>query len=143
MPHENDYLNTQVHSLIALFTEKIAAHDNNVNRARHDLGLSELWRFTAPEIRRHLFLTTAWESRDLPVDDLGASTAAPQYASAFTLYAKAWATEYPDTDIDAFCTQHHSARLAASSLAFDRDDLTVSLETALLLTIRTPIPEQW
>ncbi|MFF4606130.1 hypothetical protein ACFY12_25740 [Streptomyces sp. NPDC001339] len=133
----------QVTALVSLFAERLASYGNDVNRARHDLGLRELWAFTSPEIRRHLLLFVSWEARHSKRDDAEALTTADQYAWAFAGIASSWAKQHQDGDAEAFCAGPHAARHAASSLAFDRDDLAVSLETALLLTIRTPMPEQW
>ncbi|MEV0445914.1 hypothetical protein AB0I84_10500 [Streptomyces spectabilis] len=64
-----------------------------------------------------------------------------QYAWAFAQYAAEWARQNPDGTLAAFCTSQHSAFIAASSLAFDRDDFDVCLETAMLLTSLGGQPE--
>ncbi|MBK3575951.1 hypothetical protein JHN63_19445 [Streptomyces sp. MBT65] len=132
----------EILSLHRLLARAIAAVDNNVEEAFVVFGLPSLWSLTSPEVRRQVLLLAAWEARSATAAELESPTSAGQYAWAFTQYASSWAEQHPDGDAEGFCAGPHSARHAASSLAFDRDDLLVSLETALLLCSRAEAPEE-
>ncbi|MEV6840273.1 hypothetical protein AB0N17_38245 [Streptomyces sp. NPDC051133] len=131
----------EILSLYRLLAQAIAAVDNNMEEALVVFGLPSLWSLTSPEVRRQVLLLAAWEARSATAAELESPTSAGQYAWAFTQYASSWAEQHPDGDAEAFCAGPHSARHAASSLAFDRDDFLVSLETALLLCSRAKTPE--
>jgi hypothetical protein len=141
-PHdsENADAEQEVLSLHQLLTRAIAAVDNNMEEAFVVFGLPNLWSLTSPEVRRQVLLLAAWEARTATAAELESPTSAGQYAWAFTQCASSWAEQHPDGD--GFCAGPHSARHVASSLAFDRDDLLVSLETALLLCSRAAAPEE-
>lgn len=132
----------EIRSLHRLLARAITAVDNNVEEAFVVFGLPSLWSLTRPEVRRQMLLLAAWEARSATAAELESPTSAGQYAWAFTQYASSWAEQHPDGDAEGFCAGPHSARHAASSLAFDRDDLLVSLETALLLCSRAETPEE-
>ncbi|MEU4999318.1 hypothetical protein [Streptomyces sp. NPDC021622] len=139
---ETEDAEPEIVSLHRLLARAIAAVDNNVQEAFVVFGLPSLWSLTRPEVRRQVLLLAAWEARSATAAELGSPTSAGQYAWAFTQYASSWAEQHPDGDAEGFCAGPHSARHAASSLAFERDDLLVSLETALLLCSRAAAPEE-
>lgn len=87
-------------------------------------------------MRCHLLLLAAWEARTAAWNEPRADGIEGQYAREFTQCASSWTTLHPGEEAEAFCTGQHPAAFAASSLAFDRDDLLVSLSTALLLIQR-------
>lgn len=132
----------EICSLHRLLARAIAAVDNDTEEAFVAFGLPNLWSLTRPEVRRQVLLLAAWEARTATAAELESPTSAGQYAWAFTQYASSWAEQHPDGDAEGFCAGPHSARHVASSLAFDRDDLLVSLETALLLCSRAAAPEE-
>ncbi|MGW6021300.1 hypothetical protein [Streptomyces sp. NPDC055099] len=132
----------EVLSLHRLFARAIAAVDNNMEEAFVVFGLPSLWSLTRPEARRQVLLLAAWEARSATAAELESPTSAGQYAWAFVQYASSWAEQQPEGDAEGFCAGPHSARHAASSLAFDHDDFLVSLETALLLCSRAAAPEE-
>ncbi|MCX4666418.1 hypothetical protein OG453_07015 [Streptomyces sp. NBC_01381] len=132
----------EILSLHRLLARAITAVDNNMEEAFVVFGLPSLWSLTRPEVRRQVLLLAAWEARSATAAELESPSSAGQYAWAFTQYASSWAEQHPDGNANAFCAGPHSARHAASSLAFDRDDFLVSLETALLLCSRAAAPEE-
>ncbi|MEU3742927.1 hypothetical protein AB0E78_38465 [Streptomyces sp. NPDC032198] len=139
---DNEDAEQEIASLHRLLSRAIVAVDNNMQEAFVVFGLPSLWSLTRPEVRRQLLLLAAWEARTATADELGSPTSAGQYAWAFTQYASAWAEQHPEGDAEQFYAGPHPARHAASSLAFDRDDFLVSLETALLLCSRAEKPEK-
>ncbi|MFE3182724.1 hypothetical protein ACFXKR_17910 [Streptomyces violascens] len=136
-PHasENAHAEQEVLSLHQLLARAIAAVDN-MEEAFGVFGLPNLWSLTKPEVRRQVLLLAAWEARTATAAELASPTSAGQYAWVFTQYASLWAEQHPDGDAEGFCAGPHPARHAASSLAFDRDDFLLSLETALHLASR-------
>ncbi|WP_327356296.1 hypothetical protein [Streptomyces sp. NBC_01304] len=141
-PHDNEIESAEQEALPLhrLLARAIAAVDGDMEEAFVVFGLPKLWALTSPEARRHVLLLAAWEARDATAAELESPTSAGQYAWAFTQYASSWASSTRGNS-DAFCAGPHSARHAASSLAFDRDDLLLSLQTALLLASRAATPE--
>ncbi|MFI6088484.1 hypothetical protein [Streptomyces sp. NPDC051218] len=139
---ETEGAEQEIVSLHRLLARATSAVDNNIQEAFVVFGLPSLWSLTRPEVRRQLLLLAAWEARTATAADLGSPTPADQHAWAFTQYASAWSEQHPEGDAEQFCAGPHPARHAASSLAFDRDDFLVSLETALLLCSRAEMPEK-
>ncbi|GHE09203.1 hypothetical protein [Streptomyces alanosinicus] len=133
-----DSTEQEARSLHEFLTHGLTTFGGDAQQARITYGFSSLWAFSSPEVRRYLLLLVAWEARDTAANDNQYPSTAGQYAQAFTQYAAEWARQNPGSTADAFCTGQHSAYIAAGSLAFDRDDLEVSLETALLLSARAP-----
>ncbi|MER6548194.1 hypothetical protein [Streptomyces sp. NPDC001250] len=128
-------------SLHEFLTHGLTTFEGDAQQARITFGFPSLWALTSPEVRRYLLLLVAWEARGTTADENQTPSTARQYAWAFTQHAAEWAKQHPDGTAAAFCTGRHSAYIAAGSLAFDRDDLEVSLDTALLLTARALKPE--
>ncbi|MGG2460513.1 hypothetical protein ACO0M4_11935 [Streptomyces sp. RGM 3693] len=129
--------------LAQLFAGQLASRNDDVTLARHHQGLRALWAAASPESRRQLLLFVSWGARESTASTTNKDTlsTADQYARAFAHYASSWAEQHPEGGVEGFCTEQHSARLAASSLAFDHDELNASLETVLLLVSRSAQPE--
>ncbi|MEU7583802.1 hypothetical protein AB0B50_40200 [Streptomyces sp. NPDC041068] len=132
----------EARSLHSLFGHVMASVGSTADAATVAVHMPHLWSVTLPEVRQHLLLVAAWEARTATAADVDSATPAGQYAWAFIQYASAWAEQHPDGDAAAFCAGWHPARHATSSLAFDRDDFLVPLETALLLCSYAAAPEE-
>ncbi|MEK2474029.1 hypothetical protein [Streptomyces noursei] len=131
----------EIPALAQLFADQLTCHNNDVTLARHHQGLRALWAAASPESRRQLLLFVSWGARESTASDTDYLSTADQCARAFAHYASSWAEQHPEGDVEAFRAEQHSARLAASSLAFDRDELNASLEMVLLLVSRSAQPE--
>ncbi|MGW1053568.1 hypothetical protein [Streptomyces sp. NPDC001155] len=129
-PSSTQYVAQEARSLFQLLAARLKDADSP---PRMDRWSVELWAVTEPEVRRHLLLLAAWEARTAAWNEPCADGVEGQYAREFTQCASSWVRLHPGEDVDAFCTGQHPAAFAASSLAFDRDDLLVSLATALRL----------
>jgi hypothetical protein len=123
----------QARSLFQLLATRLNDADSPPPMGR---WTAELWYVTEPEVRRHLLLLAAWEARTAAWSEPCADGTAGRYAREFAQCAFSWAMVHPGEEEEAFCTGEHPAAFAASSLAFDRDDLLVSLATAFQLIDR-------
>ncbi|WP_219517519.1 hypothetical protein [Nonomuraea ceibae] len=118
-------------------------HDPIHVHATHDGDLLKTWTAIAPESRAGLLLSAAWHAReqDLLPDYEGGQTAL-FYATDLHTYAR----EHGD-DVESFHGRRFPALplpgragALATSLAFDREDLTISLETVLILLASAASP---
>ncbi|MEU1015387.1 hypothetical protein [Streptomyces sp. NPDC005898] len=128
-------------ALHTLLSNALTLFHGDTGKASASLGLYSLWARVSPEVRRDVLLRTAWEARAAQAGQAETLSTAFQYVRVFTRYAAEWAQQYPEGSRPSFCSGMHSAHIAASSLAFDRDDLKVSLEAALLLIGLSGQPE--
>ncbi|MER6424536.1 hypothetical protein [Streptomyces sp. NPDC001137] len=115
------------------FSWGLAACDGHIQQARITYEFLPMWAVASPEARRYVLLLATWDARGATVDLAEAPSITGPYAQAFTQNAAKWARQNADGAAELFCTSLHSAYNAASSLAFDRDDHAVSLQTVLLL----------
>lgn len=109
-------------------------HDNIVDQAVADDDALAIWGEASPEARSAILLNLAWQTRttDLP-DGVDLSTGG-NYAIALHTYAKTFTGDdlaFHGNGFPALPLPGQAGALA-SSLAFDREDLPISLETALL-----------
>ncbi|MFE2149029.1 hypothetical protein ACFXAO_03205 [Streptomyces lavendulae] len=96
-------------------------------------GVLEMWEQAAPELRRTLLLQAAWEARGQFTGE--ANDDAARYAGFFA-EAAADAASYGVIRRDDFVHPLSPPFLTAQSLAFDREDIPVSLVVTLLLAQR-------
>lgn len=97
-----------------------------------DGGLLELWKDITPETRRTLLLQAAWEARGAFLGEAedDALRYAAYLAEAADAAARAGMTKRAD-----FAHLNSPHYLVAQSLAFDRDDLEISLVATLTLAV--------
>lgn len=108
-------------------------HDNLVDQALADDEALDIWTTATPEARSAILLNLAWQTRhaDLPA---GAElSTGGSYAIELHAYAKNFTGDDVTFHGNAFpaLPLPGQAGALASSLAFDREDLPISLETAL------------
>ncbi|GAA3835544.1 hypothetical protein GCM10022403_080340 [Streptomyces coacervatus] len=136
-----DRIAREAHSIHEFISWGLAACDGHLQQARITFGFSSLWAITRPEVRRYVLLLVAWEARSATVDLAEAPSITGPYARDFIQSAAEWTRQNPGDTVELFCTSQHSAYNVASSLAFDRDDHAVSLQTVLLLAALAPKSE--
>ncbi|MFI7089726.1 hypothetical protein ACIBUR_39855 [Streptomyces anulatus] len=128
-----DALSTQIHQVVAELLNGLARYDGNVAPAALDSSVRFHWQEAEPETRACILLDSAMDHRTEPLSP----GSGPAHAYARELHEAAAAFT---GDRDDWRGEHWplmplpgGAGSLASSLAFDRDDLDVSLEAALTL----------
>lgn len=124
----------QIPELVMELDEVLAEHGGDVALAAADRELLSSWTEAEPESRAALLVNLAWHGRteQLPTGD-------DDHASMYVEDLHTYARDFPG-DSEAFhgtgfpaLPLPGQAGALASSLAFDRDDLPISLKTAVVL----------
>lgn len=128
----------QLPSVLLALTDALEENDLDPVLAMHDDDIAEIWESAEPEVRAGILLLAAFGAGrgPAPVVGDGAHTHVEGYVEDLHKYAATFA----DDQSEAF----HGLRFPAmplpgqagalaSSLGFDRDDLHISLGTALVL----------
>lgn len=102
-------------------------------------GPQTSWRAAEPETRAAILLNAAWASRGRTIDITAAHPHVGGYVADLSGYAQAAADSetFHGPAFPAMPLPGQAGALA-SSLAFDRDDLPISLETAMVLIAHIP-----
>lgn len=124
----------QVSQIVLDLRGTLDHYSRDVAQAAGDRELMDTWSGAAGESRSAVLLGLAWGSRGLPLRS--DSVPAVDYAAELHMYAN----QAGEEDSEAFHGAGFPAPplpgpagILASSLGFDRDDVGVSLETALIL----------
>lgn len=141
IPGDAQLIEQQARPLLRLLSTRLGDL-GDTDTARNDPALVNLWTLTSPEVRQYTLLLAAWEARTAGWNEQRSDGVEGRYAREFTQCASSWTALRPGEEAEAFCTGQHPAAFATSSLAFDRDDLLVSLATALLLIDRATPKER-
>jgi len=130
----------QVSGIVLDLRGTLDHYSGDVDQAASDRELIDTWTDAAGESRAAILLNLAWGSRGLPLRAAG-DRAGADYAAELHMYANQAGAE----DSEAFHGAGFPApRLPgpagalASSLGFDREDVGISLETALILMAAIP-----
>lgn len=108
----------------------------DVERAAQDPEAFEVWAEAEPEVRACILLSAAWSAGRGPAPSVGDDVHVAGYVEDFHKYAAAFGADQSEAfhgrAFPAMPLPGQAGALA-SSLAFDRDDLAISLRTALVL----------
>lgn len=109
-------------------------HDNDVNQAAADEDALAIWSEASPEARAAILLNLAWQTRAADLPAAAELSTGGNYATELHRYGRTFTGDDVAFHGNAFpaLPLPGQAGALASSLAFDRDDLPISLETALL-----------
>lgn len=129
----------QIPGVLIALRETLENHGNDVERAAADPETLRGWGASLPETRSALLLSLAWAARNgaLGEDDeshgYGYAAELHRYAREFIGGSELWhGSRYPSMPLPG------QAGALASSLGFDREDVPISLKSALLLMAAAP-----
>jgi hypothetical protein len=110
-------------------------HTDVVDQAVADDHALEAWSTASPEARSAILLNLAWYARHASLTDQAAESNGGLYAVDLLTYARNFTGDdeaFHGRGFPALPLPGQAGALA-TSVAFDRDDLPISLETALLM----------
>lgn len=129
----------QIPEVIADLQDALSETDYDAQAAARLSAPLSSWQAAGPETRAAILLNAAWASRARAID----VTAAHPHVAGYVADLNGYAAAAPDSGTfhgPAFPSMPlpGPAGALATSLAFDREDLAISLETAMVLIVHIP-----
>lgn len=134
------HIATQIPDVLMTLTEALDSTSDDPAAAARATAATKAWKAAEPETRAGILLSAAWGARSgAPVVPKGDSAdIVSGYVEDFHRYATAFSDDgaeaFHGTGFPAMPLPGQAGALA-SSLAFDRDDLPISLRVALVLLV--------